>query len=137
MPRVELDGAHLDAGAQVGSGPAAGVSQRLGQPPGVDGVVVGNLEREPDRGRERRLPPPGLAGAQPVDLEPKALPELQLALERLGLVGVARDEQRPAGQESAIDVRESTQPVLERWIPRTSPEPELEPAARDQARLVE
>ena len=78
----------------------AGATQRSrqcgGQGPRIDRVVVGNVEREPKRRRQRRLQPPGLARAQPPHVEPVAPPQRELALQRLGLVVVAGDQQRAA-----------------------------------------
>ena len=60
----------------------------------VDRVVARDVEREPDRGRERRLQPPRLGRAQSLDGQPEAAAELRQAVERLGLVAVARDDER-------------------------------------------
>ncbi len=64
----------------------------------IDGMVVGDREREPEGGRERRLAAAGLARQQPLDGKPERLALGQLAVERLGVVAVARDEQGAAGR---------------------------------------
>ena len=81
-------------------GPPAGAldrrAQRRDQRPRVDRAVVGHVEREAQRGREPGSSAPRLARSQALDAQASALRSSQLALQRLGLVGVARDEQRPA-----------------------------------------
>ena len=64
---------------------AAGRDQRLrecrGQLARVDRVIVGDLEGETERGRERRLEPPCLAREQPVNGQTEGLAQLELARE--------------------------------------------------------
>ena len=60
----------------------------------IDRVVGLDVEREPDRRRQRRLQPARLRRAQPLDGQPEPAAELGEAVERLGLVAVARDDQR-------------------------------------------
>ncbi len=91
-----LDRGRGDALAHLCSGAARGGRERRGQDARVDRVVIGDVEREPQRRRQARLEPARLARAQPPDLEPEAQAQLELALERLRLVAVARDQQRPA-----------------------------------------
>ena len=67
--------------------------ERGHQPPGVDRVVAGDVEREADGRRQRGLDTARLARAQALDLEAELAPEGERALERLGLVAVARDQQ--------------------------------------------
>ena len=77
---------------------AAGALDRLGQrgdePARVDGGVAGHVEREPDGRRERGLGAARLARAQALDREAERAAVLEQALELVGLVAVARDDER-------------------------------------------
>ena len=70
--------------------------ERRGQRVRVDHVVVGHVKREPDGRRQPRLEPARLARPQAPDRQPISQPQLELTLERLRLVGVTRDQERPA-----------------------------------------
>ena len=94
-----VDGAHVHALAHVDTG-----GERRDDLAGVDGTVVGHVEGEADRRREGRLEAPRRAGQQPLDAQPVALAERVLAVERLGLVAVARDEQRPRGVQGDAEL---------------------------------
>ncbi len=59
-------------------------------------MIAADVEREPQARRKRRLAAARLARQQPLDRQPERLALGALALERLRLVAVARDEQRAA-----------------------------------------
>ncbi len=65
-------------------------------------MIVGHVERESQRRREPRLDATRLARAQSPDAQTEAAPELELARERLGLVGVARRQQRAAREVADV-----------------------------------
>ena len=65
-------------------------------------MVVGHVEGEPQGGRQARLAASCLAGAQALHRQSVAAAQLQRALECLGLVAVARDQQRAARQVADI-----------------------------------
>ena len=65
-------------------------------------MVAGHVEREPHRRRQRRLGAARLARPQALDLEPQLAPEGELALQRLGLVAIARHEQRAARAKADV-----------------------------------
>ena len=69
-------------------------AQRRHQLARVDRVVGVDLQRQADRRRERGLEPARLRRAQPLDRQAEAAAELGEAIERLGLVAVAGDDQR-------------------------------------------
>ena len=99
------DAAALDA--QRGGAGAADLddlAQRGDEPPRVDRVVAGDVEREPHRRRERGLGAARLARPQPGDLQAERLAEGDQALERLGLVGVARHDERARAAEAGVAV---------------------------------
>ena len=78
----------------------------------VDGAVAGDVEREPDRRRERGLGAAGLAGAQPLDREAELAPVLEQLLELLGLVAVAGDDERAVEVELDAELgAEAGEPV--------------------------
>ena len=108
------------------SPPARGqcLRQRRGQLARVDRVIVGDLERETQRGRERRLEPPRLAREQPVDGQAERLAEREFACERLRLVPVARGEQRAAPQIARVHARGLGQLGDELGVPLDALEPE-------------
>ena len=97
MPAVEVPSASVTvpsptAATSVCSRPAPArrggerrVSARVG------GMVVGDVEAEADRRRERGLQPACGAGQQPLDAQPVLEAERVLAVQRLGLVAVARE----------------------------------------------
>ncbi len=58
-------------------------------------MVALDVQREPDRRRQRGLETPCLRRTQPLDRQPEIAPEGGEAIERLGLVAVARDDHRP------------------------------------------
>ena len=68
--------------------------ERGDEPPRVDRVVAGHVEREAHRRRQGGLRAPRLARPQPLDIEAELAPEREHPLERLGLVAVAGDHQR-------------------------------------------
>ncbi len=72
----------------------AGAPQRGEHEPGVDAVVLGRLQRQPHRRRERGLELARGAGPQPRGAQPKRLAQRELALKLARLVLVAREEQR-------------------------------------------
>ena len=86
----------LDARAQHRAGALGGARERGAHQARIDGVVVGQVQRAAHGGRERRLQAARRAGQQRLDLQPEALAQVALALERLGLVAVAREHQRAA-----------------------------------------
>ena len=80
--------------AQDGPGARGRPGQRADDEPRVDGVVVGHVEREPHGRGERGLGAARARGQQPLGAQPEAGAQRELAVERLGLVAVAGDEQR-------------------------------------------
>ena len=88
---------------QLGARGARGGGQRLGHEARVDGVVVRQVKREPDRRRKRRLERASPRRRHAVDSQPHPLAQLELALERLGLVAVPRDQERPARPVADVD----------------------------------
>ena len=92
----------------VAAGALEGLGQRGDQQPRVDRVVAGHVEREPHGRRERRLGAARLARPQPLDLEAELAPEGERALERLGLVAVARHQQRAALVPGSADASPSS-----------------------------
>ena len=82
--------------ASITSTPAsrAAAEQRRDEPPRVDRVVPGDVQREPHGRRERRLGAPRGARQQAHDIEPQALAEGEQPVELLRLVAVARDDER-------------------------------------------
>ena len=66
-------------------------------------MVVGDLEREAQRGCQRGLELAGLAGAQPAHGEPEAAAQGQLATQRLRLVGVAGGQQGAPAVVARVD----------------------------------
>ena len=72
----------------------------------VDGVVAGDVERQPHRRRERRLGAARGARQQPLDGQPEALAEREQPVELLGLVAVARDHERARLPVAGIEARE-------------------------------
>ena len=68
----------------------------------IDRVVAGDVERQPQRRRERRLAATRLAREQPLDRQSERLALGSRALQRLGLVAIARDEQRAARAVAGI-----------------------------------
>ena len=70
---------------------------------GIDGVVVGKVQRAAQRRRERGLEPARGAGQQRLDVQPEALAQVALALERLGLVAIAGEHQRAARAVADVD----------------------------------
>ena len=95
-----------------------------GQLARIDRVVVGNLEREAQRRRQRRLEPARLARAEPVHGEPERFPQRELAAERLRLVGVARGEERAAAKVAGIHPGGVAELLDELWIGVDGGEPE-------------
>ena len=137
-PPVEPDPAHAvcaardreprdrDAGTELHAGPRRGDGQRGRQQARIDRVVVGDLEREPQHRRERRLEAPRLARQQPADGQSEALAQGELAIERLRLVGVSRRRDRPAREVSRIASRGVDQLRHERRIGACARETEAE-----------
>ena len=70
---------------------------------GFVSVVAGDSQRKRLRRGERGLEPASSARQQPLDVEPELVAQRQLALERLGLVAVARDDERAAAAQAGID----------------------------------
>ena len=97
---------------------AAGGLHRVGQGGDelarVDGAVAGDVEREPDRRRERGLGAAGLAGAQPLDREAELPPVLEQLLELLGLVAVAGDDERAVEVELDAELGAEVREAVER-----------------------
>ena len=65
-------------------------------------MVARHVEREAHGRRERRLGAPGLAGPQALDVKAQAAAVREQALEHLGVVAVARDDQRAAAAQAGI-----------------------------------
>ena len=97
--------------------------ERRRQPPRVDRVVVGDLERRaaaPARAPARAGAP--RSGAARLTASPRLLAHRELALERLRLVAVAGDQQRPALEVAGVDARRVRELVRRtRGTPRRSP----------------
>ncbi len=68
----------------------------------IDGVVGLDVQREPDRRRERGLELARLRRPQPLDRQPEAAAELGQAIQRLGLVAVAGDDERADGAVARV-----------------------------------
>ena len=66
-------------------------------------MVVGQVQGAAHGGRERRLQAPRRAGQQRLDVQPEALAQVALALERLGLVAIAGEHQRAARAVADVD----------------------------------
>ena len=66
-------------------------------------MVIGKLERQSQRRRQRRLDPPRLAGQQPPSREPEPQAQLECPRERLRLVGVPRGDDRSAAEIAGIE----------------------------------
>ena len=81
------------------------------------------MAREPHGGRERGLHAPRLRSAQALDAQPAGAAELDLALERLGLVAVARDDERPVRAQAGVGPG-GAQVLRERGPARGAGEPE-------------
>ena len=116
---VDTRVARLDAGAQRGDELAR-----------VDGVVGLDLQREPDGRRERGLQLAGLRRAQPLDGQAEPAAELGEAVERLGLVAVARDDERADGAVAGI-----VQLLAERRVAPRALQPEFEQRALAERRF--
>ena len=92
-----MAGAHLgDLGvrAQHRARALGGAREGRHDPTRVDRVVVGDVEREADGRREGRLQAAGARREEALGAQAEPLAQRELARERLGLVAVARDEQR-------------------------------------------
>ena len=103
--------------------------QRGDEPPRVDRVVAGDVEREPDRRRQRGLGAARLAsGSSRSTSSPSSRAEGEQAVERLGLVAVARDDAacRSCGSPGRPDAR---QLGAERREAARGAQPELEQRA--------
>ena len=93
---------------------------------GIGAVVVGQVQRAAHGGRERRLEPTRRAGQQRLDVQPEALAQVALALERLGLVAIAGEHQRAARAVADVDAAASASCAANaRPAPRAA-QPELE-----------
>ena len=68
----------------------------------VDRVVARDVEREPHGRGERRLGAARLARAQPRDVQAERLAERDQPVERLRLVGVARDDERAVAAQAGV-----------------------------------
>ena len=88
--------------AQLAAGVAHGGAQRGDEPARVDGVVAGDVEREPHGRRERRLGAARGGRQQPLDLEAEPAAEGEQPVERLGLVAVAGDDQRAGAVQARV-----------------------------------
>ena len=85
---------NLCARAQHDARPVARGHQRCRQRARFGGVIVGELDAQPDARRQRRLERARRAREQPLRAQAEPLAQVQLALERGLLVAVARDRQR-------------------------------------------
>ena len=100
----DLAGLH---GCQVGDALVAHgdpLAQRGDERARVDGAVAGDVEREPDRRRQRALAAARLARAQALAAEAERPAEGVQAVERLGVVAVARDDHRPGRAQLDAEV---------------------------------
>ena len=94
-----LEALHARAGAQRHAGAPRGLGEREHERARVGRVVAGHVEREAHGGRQRRLQAPGGARQQAPDVEAELEAHGELAVERLRLVAVARDDERAAAPE--------------------------------------
>ena len=135
---VELDARDavvLDAhGDRAGAAHVGDLAQRGDEPARVDRVVARDVEREPHGRRERGLGAAGLARAQALDGQAERLAEGDQALQRLGLVGVARDHERAAAAQGRVDPG-ARQLGAERLEPPRAAQAELEQRALAELRL--
>src|SRR6185295_5198208 len=95
-------------------GALGGAGERRDHEARIDRVVVRHVEREADRRREGGLDPAGLGRAQPLGPQAEERAQRELAVERLRLVAVARDEQRPPGPVVDVDAARLAQLLGER-----------------------
>ena len=93
---------------------------------GVGCMVARNDQRQPDRRRERGLDPARGARHESLHSEVKLATQVELALERLGLVAVACDDKRPALPQPRIDARRLCELRGERRPRIGAAQPELE-----------
>ena len=92
-------------GAQRHAGAPRGLGEREHERARVGRVIAGDVEREPHRRRERRLEAAGGARQQAPHVEAEVDPHGELAVQRRGLVAVARDDERAAAPEAGIGAR--------------------------------
>ncbi len=95
----------------------------------IDGVIVGELQREPDPGRQRALEPARVAAEQARGGQAHRRAQLLLAGDVGGAVGVVGDEQRAARAVADVDPRGLGQLGGEGRPQRGAAQPELEHVA--------
>ena len=93
-----LDRVDDRARAQRDAGAARRLGEREHERARIGRVVARDLECEPQRRREPRFEPPRGARQQTLDLEAESDAQRELALERLGFVAVASDDERAAAR---------------------------------------
>jgi hypothetical protein len=86
--------------AQLRARPSRGERERVAGPARVDRGLRGDLEREAQRRRERRLELPGTARQQARDGEAELLAVGKRPLERLSLITVASQQQCSVGAQT-------------------------------------
>ena len=138
-PVLELGARHAPVLHLEARRAAAADLDRLAQggdePARVDRVVAGDVEREPHRRRERRLGAARLARAQPRHVEAERLAHRDQPVERLRLVGVARDDQRAVAAQARVMPGGLGQLGAEALVRAGAAQPELEQLALAELRL--
>ena len=136
---ADRDGAGLDRRHAPAADLAAGALERLGQrgdeAARVDGGVAGHVEREPDGRGERGLRAARLARAQALDLEAERAAVLEQALELLGLVAVARDDERARAAQPGSRPEAASSSAQKAGKPLAARSPSASSASSPNSRL--